>query len=76
VAGPVAALLTMPQGRFALAAIRDLASRLIAARREFGLTPASRTRVDCGGAAPAWDAIDEALFDQRAELLVPPTKLN
>ena len=43
VAGPVAGLLTLPQGRFALSAIRDIAQRLIAERREFGLTP-SRAR--------------------------------
>ena len=45
-AGPMLALLTMPNGRLAMAAIRDLASRVIIERREFGLTPSSRSRIE------------------------------
>jgi hypothetical protein len=71
VAGPVAALLTLPQGRLALAAIRDIAQRLIAERREFGLTPSARTRVDAGGPAYIEDELDDAVFNRRFELLVP-----
>ena len=41
-------LLGMKQGRLAMAAIRDLAARVIIERREFGLTPSSRSRVPAG----------------------------
>ena len=49
---PLGALLSvigMSQGRMAMAAIRDLAARVIVQRREFGLTPSSRTRVSTRG---------------------------
>ena len=39
------ALLSMQNGRLVMAAIRDLAARTIVERREFGLTPSSRTRI-------------------------------
>jgi hypothetical protein len=74
--GPVAALLTLPQGRLALAAIRDIAQRLVVERREFGLSPSSRVRVTAdGGGMDADDEILDAVFNQKAERLVPP-KLN
>ena len=44
-AGPLFALLGMTNGRLAMSAIRDLATRVIVERREFGLTPASRSRI-------------------------------
>ena len=47
-AGPVFGLLGMTQGCLAMAAIRDLSSRVIIERREFGLTPSSRMRIDAG----------------------------
>jgi phage terminase small subunit len=53
-AGPMFALLGMTNGRLAMSAIRDLASRVIIERREFGLTPASRSRIS----ASASDAVD------------------
>jgi hypothetical protein len=43
--GPLFALVSMTGGRLAMNAIRDLAARVIIERREFGLTPSSRTRV-------------------------------
>jgi hypothetical protein len=71
VAGPVAALLTLPQGRFALAAIRDIASRLITERREFALTPSARCRVDAGSGENIETEFDDLVFNRRFELLVP-----
>lgn len=44
--GPVMALLTMKGGRLAMSSLRDLAARVIVQRREFGLTPAARARLD------------------------------
>jgi serine/threonine protein kinase len=72
VAGPVAALLTLPQGRFALAAIRDVAHRLIIERREFGLSPSARCRLDAGSVANIEDALDDAIFNQKSQLFVLP----
>ena len=43
--GPLFALVTMTSGRLAMNAVRDLAARVIIERREFGLTPSSRTRI-------------------------------
>jgi phage terminase small subunit len=50
-AGPIFALLGMTNGRLAMSAIRDLASRVIIERREFGLTPASRSRISASDIA-------------------------
>jgi phage terminase small subunit len=47
-AGAFFSLIGMKQGRLAMAAIRDLAARVIVERREFGLTPSSRARVPAG----------------------------
>jgi hypothetical protein len=71
-AGPMAALLTMTSGRLAMAAIRDLAARTIIERREFGLTPSSRSRVSTDEQDRAFDPIDDALFNRSTELLVLP----
>lgn len=53
--GPLFALVSMTSGRLAMNAVRDLAARVVIERREFGLTPASRTRI----AATSDGAIDE-----------------
>ncbi len=37
--------MSMTSGRLAMNAIRDIAGRVIIQRREFGLTPSSRTRI-------------------------------
>jgi P27 family predicted phage terminase small subunit len=57
--GPLLALLSMTSGRLAMASVRDLAARVIIERREFGLTPSSRSRVETveGGAGPM-DALE------------------
>ena len=60
-AGPVFALLGMTQGRLAMAAIRDLASRVIIERREFGLTPSSRMRIDASADNSGMDALEAKL---------------
>lgn len=44
--GAVMALLSMTSGRMAMSAIRDLSVRAVIQRREFGLTPSSRSRVE------------------------------
>jgi len=54
-------LLTMPNGVRALRALRDVAGRVIVERREFGLTPSSRSRVSTTAAAAAEDALELAL---------------
>ena len=43
--GPLFALISMTSGRLAMNAIRDLGARVLIERREFGLTPSSRTRI-------------------------------
>jgi hypothetical protein len=42
--GALFALVSMTSGRLAMNAIRDLGARVLIERREFGLTPSSRTR--------------------------------
>jgi len=58
--GPLFGLLGMTSGRLAMAAIRDLGARVILERREFGLTPSSRTRVS-GSSEGLIDALEEKL---------------
>jgi len=47
--GPLFGLLSMSSGRLAMNAIRDLGARVLIERREFGLTPSSRTRISTSG---------------------------
>jgi len=44
--GAVMALLSMTSGRMAMSSVRDLSVRAVIQRREFGLTPSSRSRVE------------------------------
>ena len=45
-AGALMSLLSMTSGRMAMSAVRDLSVRTLIQRREFGLTPSSRARVE------------------------------
>jgi phage terminase small subunit len=47
--GALFALVSMTSGRLAMNAIRDLGARILVERREFGLTPSSRTRISTPG---------------------------
>ena len=47
--GALFALISMTSGRLAMNTIRDLGSRVLIERREFGLTPSSRTRISTPG---------------------------
>lgn len=60
-AGEMMALLTMKAGRLAMGSIRDLGARVIVERREFGLTPASRSRIAMEGSLGEIDPIEAAL---------------
>jgi P27 family predicted phage terminase small subunit len=53
--GPMVALLSTIAGRRIMSSIRELEAQLVTQRREFGLTPASRTRVSTITAGPAAD---------------------
>lgn len=59
--GPMIALLSMSHGRLAMSAIRDLASRVIIERREFGLTPSSRSRIEATAEGGALDSLEMKL---------------
>jgi len=60
--GPLMPMLAMPSNRLAMAAIRDLAARVMIARREFGLTASSRSRIDAGsGFGGSFDPLEEKL---------------
>jgi len=50
-AGAIFQMLNMTNGRLAMTAIRHLATRVIIQRREFGLTPSSRCRIE---GSPEW----------------------
>lgn len=56
--GPLLALLSMTSGRLAMASVRDLAARVIIERREFGLTPSSRSRLDTVDGAGPMDSLE------------------
>jgi phage terminase small subunit len=56
--GPLLALLSMTTGRLAMASVRDLAARVIIERREFGLTPSSRSRIETVDGAGPMDALE------------------
>ena len=71
-AGEMMALLTMKSGRLAMNSLRDLAARVIIERREFGLTPSSRTRVASDMRNNAQDVLDDAIFNRGAEMLILP----
>lgn len=62
-------------GRRALGSIRELANACTIHRREFGLTPASNTRVESTGVPgmPAMDSIDMALGGDESDFFVPDT---
>jgi phage terminase small subunit len=51
-AGAAMAMLSMTSGRMAMSSIRDLSVRAVIQRREFGLTPSSRSRVEALDGAP------------------------
>ena len=56
------ALLTTPEGKQAMQMIRDLSARIIVERREFGLTPASRSRVSVVGRGSEEQGFNDTLF--------------
>lgn len=68
VGGGLAEALTSKEGKAIFRSIREYTKSLIVQRREFGLTPASRTRVMAGEAPKGW--IDDAVFSNAADLLV------
>lgn len=57
-AGAVMQTLTSQAGGRAMRIIRDLAGRTIIQRREFGLTPSSRSRIETVAEASAMDALE------------------
>ncbi len=62
------------EGRRLLGSIREIATSCITQRREFGLTPASNTRVEAngtGGVAGVADEIEEALCGTPADFYQP-----
>lgn len=71
-AGEIMSLLQMSNGRQAMLAIRDLAARVIIERREFGLTPSARARINVPGEQTMDDPIDDAIFSGRTEMFVLP----
>lgn len=71
-AGEIMSLMQMKNGKVAMNAIRDLGARVITERREFGMTPSSRSRIDLASKDPFTEAIDDAIFNRPAELLILP----
>jgi phage terminase small subunit len=59
--GEIMALLSMKNGRMAMSAIGHIAARVIVERREFGLTPSSRSRIDAAADGGAMDALEMKL---------------
>lgn len=55
------ALMQLSSGRAAMRSIRDLAGRTILERREFGLTPSSRSRISTAAEAAGADALEMKL---------------
>jgi phage terminase small subunit len=70
--GEVLALLSTQAGAASLRTIRDLGRSLILQRREFGLTPSARTRIMVEARERPQDSIDDAVFNQSAELFILP----
>jgi hypothetical protein len=69
-AGEIMTLMSTSNGRRAMACLGDLASRVIIERREFGLTPSARTRIAMSKRIDSDNAVDDAVFNQSAELFV------
>ena len=62
IGGPMIHLTRTTEGRRTLATIRELSAQIIVQRREFGLTPASSSRVAAGGGGiGAMDPLEAAL---------------
>ena len=61
VGGPIVHLSRTIEGRRTLATIRELSGQIIIQRREFGLTPASNSRVAVGGGSMSMDPLEDAL---------------
>lgn len=57
-AGPLMAVFGMKGGRQTMAAMRDLSARVIVQRREFGLTPSARTRIQIDSASGGQGGMD------------------
>ena len=57
-------MLTTPEAKVVLNVIRDLSHRLNMERREFGLTPSARTRVEGSGNDAGNSRFDDALFNR------------
>jgi P27 family predicted phage terminase small subunit len=70
--GEILPFLSTADGRGVMTAIRDLAHRTITERREFGLTPSSRTRVGTDKKAGTGDPLDDVVFGQHAEAIRMP----
>lgn len=60
VGGPMVHLSRTIEGRRTLSTMRELAAQIIVQRREFGLTPASNSRV-AGGSSASMDPLEAAL---------------
>jgi hypothetical protein len=71
-AGEVMTLMSTNNGRNAMACLRDLASRVIIERREFGLTPSARVRIAMSKRMDSDNAVDDAIFNRPAQLLLLP----
>jgi phage terminase small subunit len=61
VGGPMVHLSRTIEGRRTLSTIRELAAQIIVQRREFGLTPASNSRVAAGSSPMSMDPLEAAL---------------
>jgi hypothetical protein len=59
--GEIMMLLTMKSGRMAMSAVGHIAARVIIQRREFGLTPSARTRIDATADGGTMDALEMKL---------------
>jgi phage terminase small subunit len=59
--GEIWALLSMKNGRMAMSAVGHLAARVIVERREFGLTPSSRSTIDAAVDGGGMDALEMKL---------------
>lgn len=59
--GPMVALSRTVEGRRTLSTIREVSAQIILQRREFGLTPASNSRVHGAGPGTPMDPLEAAL---------------